>query len=109
MQKSSLEYLSLLSFLYLRHGRVTEATTILEGLTAIAPTDSSARAMLAYAYLQNRDFENCLEQLNRMSRSKRSSSETLIRIRALHGLGRREEARSLLAQLKGRLRGTDGS
>lgn len=109
MQKSSLEYLSLLSFLYLRHGRTAEATTILEGLTVIAPTDSSIRAMLAYAYLLGHEYESCLEQLNRMSRSKRSTSETLIRIRALHGLGRREEARSLLTQLKGRLRGADGS
>ena len=108
MKESSQEYLALLGYLYLRHGKVAAATTILEGLAVVAPGNAWVRAVLAYAYLLEGDFQKCLEQLDRTSRSKRSNAEQVMRIRALCGLGRRDEARRLLEQLQGRLRDIHG-
>ena len=108
MKESSHEYLALLGYLYLRHGKVAAAVTIMEGLAVMKPGDAWVRAVLAYAYLLDSDFQKCLEQLDRTSRNKRSNSEQVMRIRALVGLGRRDEARRLLDQLQGRLRESDG-
>ena len=109
MKEASHEYLALLGYLHLRYGKIAEATTVLEGLAVITPGDGWVRATLAYAYLSAKEFQKCLEQLDRTSRNKRSTSEQVMRIRALCGLGRRDEARRLLDQLQGRLRESDGN
>ena len=108
VKESSHEYLALLGYLYLRHGKIAAATTILEGLAVMTPGDGWVRAVLAYAYLSGSEYQKCLEQLDRTSRAKRSTAEQVMRIRALCGLGRRDEARRLLEQLQGRLRESDG-
>lgn len=104
MKESSQEYLALLAYLYLRHGKIAAATTILEGLAVLLPGNAWVRATLGYAYLSGKEFQKCLEQLDRTARNKRSTAEQVMRVRALHGLGRREEARRLLGELQGRLR-----
>ena len=82
--------------------------TIFEGLAVVKPGDGYVRTVLAYTYLCGREYQKCLEQLDRTIRSKRSTAEHILRIRALCGLGRRDEARRLLNQLDGRLRESDG-
>ena len=108
MKESSHEYLALLGYLYLRHGKIAAATTILEGLAVLTPGDTWVRAVLAYAYLLGGEYQKSLEQLDRTARNKRSKSEQVIRVRALCGLGRRDEAQRLLKQMNGSLRESDG-
>lgn len=104
MHDSSKEYLALQAWSHLHYGRTDDAIILLEGLAVLTPHDGWVRRTLAYACLQNGDFENCLQHLNRCLQSRNSRADRLLRIRALWGLERRDEARQLLKQLGGSLR-----
>ncbi len=108
MKEPSIEYLALLGYLYLRNGKIAEATTVLEGLAVLDPGNSWVRRTLAYVYLNGGEYQKCLAQIDQTTHGKRSSTEKLIQVRALFGLGRRDEARRLIKQMQGKLRDTDG-
>ena len=102
MDSQPKDYLCLQAWMHLRYGRVTEAVVILEGLTVLIPGDAWVHRTLGYAYLQVGEFQSCLDQLNRLL-AKRTPTDRLLRVRALWGLGRRDEARRMVKELGGRL------
>ena len=104
MQGTTKEYLSLQAWLHLRYGRTREAITILDGLAVLAPGDNWVHRTISYAHLQDENFEAALEHLNRCEQTKSSKTDRLMRVRALWGLGQRDEARKQLAIMGGRLR-----
>jgi predicted Zn-dependent protease len=100
----SQEYLVQQAWLCLHYARAREAIVILEALSVLAPGDAYVQRTLSYAYLQNKDYQKCLEQLNRSLGTQKSRIDRVIRIRAHWGLRQHGEARRLLKQMGGRLR-----
>lgn len=103
MTPTSTEYLATQAWMHLAYGRASESIAILEALCVLAPQHAWARRTLAYAYLRNGEHEKCIEQLNRCLTTRNSRTDRLLRIRALWGVGKRDEARLLLKKLRGRL------
>lgn len=104
MQASTKQYLSLQAWMHLRYGKTREAITVLEGLSVLTPGDNWVHRTLSYAYLQDENFSAALEHLNRCLQTQNSKTDRLMRVRALWGLGQRDEARKQLAIMGGRLR-----
>lgn len=102
MDPQARDYLCLQAWIHLRYQRVVDAIVILEGLAVLTPGDAWVHRTLSYAYLRNEDFQLCLEQQNHLLAQK-SSTDRLFRVRALWGLGQKDEARRLVKELGGRL------
>lgn len=107
MDERSIEFLSLLGYLYLRHGQADRAITALEAVLLFRPGDGHTVRSLAYAYLADGRYADCLQALEAAGVRGQTWSE-LLRSRALWGLGRREEARRVMARISGDLRAGDG-
>ena len=109
MNSESKDVLSLLGYLFLRHGKPQKAIAALEALEVADAGRPWVQRSLAYAYLQNGDFENSLAQVSKfLDHDREDHGALLIRSRALWGLGRHDEARKLIQQMSGQLRATDG-
>ena len=109
MNSDSKDVLSLLGYLFLRHGKADKAITALEALSVAEPNKPWVQRSLAYAYLKHGDFENSLTQVSKyLDHHREDRGAQLIRSRALWGLGRHDEARKLVQQMSGQLRATDG-
>ena len=109
MESKSIELLSLTGYLYLQHSKPREAIAILEAVEALDPESTWVGRALAYAYLQNHEFQQCLDAVARCN-SDLSSRDHLdwMKCRALMGLGRTQEARRLAANLSRTDEGSDG-
>ena len=93
------EFMALLSFLHLQNGKSSKAVTLLEGLQSLAGVDDWSLSALAYAQELVGNHEAVLRTLRRLPKAKRMSvSMQLIEARALWGLGRRREAKSIVGQ-----------
>ncbi len=87
--------LSLLAYLFLRHDRMDRAEVLYRALHRLYPEDAGFAATLAYIRLEHKDWDLALELAEGASRTaERELVPTLgvIRARALHGLGRTDEA-----------------
>ncbi len=107
MDTRTVEYLMLLGYLYLRHGQGARAVTALEAARVFRRNDRQLARTLAYAYLEAGRFADCLQTVDRLA-SAGDRQLTLIRSRALWGLGRQDEARRTMAAARGDLRSSDG-
>lgn len=108
MDSSAHDFLALLAYAYLRHGKAYRAVTALEGAQALRPSDGWISRTLAYALLLAQDYNGSLAQAERHARTHGSDEGLeLMRSRALYALGRREEAARIIDQL-GDLRGICG-
>ena len=101
MSERSEDFLSLLSYLLLRHGRPEKATHLLQSLKIMRPNDAWTNRSLAYALLLSGDYQGCLHHLDRIALTLPEDTEMrLIRSRALWGLGREDEAKQMAKTLK---------
>ncbi len=97
MQTPSSEFLSVLGFLYLQHGKARKAATVFETLQILQPNDLKVGQSLAYALVLTEKFDQALELADRWI-AKTSDSQPewktlkIIRSRALFGLGREHDA-----------------
>ncbi|HVJ87937.1 MAG TPA: hypothetical protein VM452_19900 [Caulifigura sp.] len=107
MDTRTVEYLMLLGYLYLRHGQGARAVTALEAARIFRRDDRQLGRTLAYAYLSAGRFDDCLKSIDRLG-LKDDRHLALIRSRALWGMGREDEARRMMAAVKGDLRSSDG-
>ena len=108
MNSDSKDVLSLLGYLFLRHGKAEKAITALEALSVTDANSPWVQRSLAYAYLKNGNFEQSLDQVSKyLDSNSADRGAELIRSRALWGLGRHEEARQLIQRMSGQLRATD--
>ena len=64
MKQQNIEYLSLLGYQSLRHGRFDAAVTVFEGALVLEPDDGNLKRSLAYAYLNLGRSQDCLEILD---------------------------------------------
>ena len=102
------DYLSLLGYLLLRHGKTSRAISILEALLALQPGNLWARRTLAYAFLEDGRHEQCLQELDLVAASGTTeASDQLLRSRALWALNRQQEAREIIRTMNGNLRNLD--
>lgn len=107
MNENVSDYLSLLGYVLLRSGKHARAVVILEALLALEPQNHWARRTLAYGYLACGEYERSLAELDLLAASSQEH-ELLIRVRALWGLERFDEARDIVRQLNGKLRNPNG-
>jgi hypothetical protein len=103
----TVEYLMLLGYLYLRHGQGARAVTALEAARVFRREDRQLSRSLAYAYLSAERFDDCVRCVEGLQ-SPKDRQLTLIKSRALWGLGRKDEARLMMAAVQGDLRSSDG-
>jgi len=102
---TTLEYLSMLAYVLLRHGKTSRAIAILEALLTLQPGNSRARRSLAYAFLATGEHQKSLRELDHVTLAGAAGPhDLLLRIRALWGLDRQDEAREILERMNGRLR-----
>jgi hypothetical protein len=103
----TVEFLTLLGYLYLRHGQGARAVTALEAARVFRRGDLQLSRALAYAYLAAGRFNDCLAAVDSLP-TRGDGQLTLIRSRALWGLGRQDEARRAMASVTGDLRSSNG-
>ncbi len=103
----TVEYLMLLGYLYLRHGQGARAVTALEAARIFRRDDRQLARSLSYAYLTAGRFDDCLRSLDDLNTNS-DPQLALLRSRALWGLGRQDEARRVMAAVKGDLRSSNG-
>jgi len=105
MTNASKEFLSLLGYVFLEHGQGPKAVTVFEGLHAIDPTDVATSRRLAFAYLMNERFADCLRHgdahMDRFPTDPELEMVRLARGRALWNLGRQNEARRVAKRTLG--------
>lgn len=103
MDERTRDFLAVIGYVYLQHGDAANAASVLEPVCQARPHDRGAARMLAYAYLQTKQFRKCLELTDYLL-SGHGSQEPLhvwlFRCRALYGLGRCDEARELWNQTR---------
>ncbi len=91
MEDHEREFLSLLGYLYLRHGRLEEARVLFEALEVLLPDDLSIRKTLSYIYLRAGEYPESLEETERFMQkaTEREDREMghLLRSKAYWGLG----------------------
>ena len=98
MNDQELEFLSVLAYIHLRHGRSGPAVPLLEALRCMQPENTHHAYSLAYAYLLEHEYEKCLrltEILMKTPLNGIARSLDLIRRRAQLGLGRRNTSGSV--------------
>ena len=105
MEERERDFLATIAYVYLRHGDAENAAAVLEAVSEARPHDQDIARMLAYAYLQLRQFRNCLELTDFLLGGNGVNESTLVwllRSRALYGMGRRQEAMELWRQTRQR-------
>ncbi|MCG8649580.1 MAG: tetratricopeptide repeat protein [Pirellulales bacterium] len=104
------DYLSIVAYLRLRNGKAVRAIRILKALLVLEPENGWARRALAYAYLSDGQYEQCLAEIDhRLWPASAVHHAHVIRTRSLWGLGRHDEARQVVRQMNGNLRGEHGN
>ncbi len=91
MRDDATDFLSILGYLYLVHGKGEKAVAVFEALGVLQPGEPRVEASLAYAYLLTGRWAKCLHQADRYlknhPRDGRTKSVQLIRSRALSRSG----------------------
>lgn len=98
------ELLLLLASLFLQNEKPEQAVVLLEALQVLAPGDPEVARQLAFAYLHTQQFAQSLAAADRYLAGRNTEADSgplmLIRSRALWGLGRADEARSVLSAIQ---------
>lgn len=104
MSEPVAQYLTLLAYTLLKCGRQREANVILKAVVAAQPESIEALRLLAFAQLQCKQANACLQTLERFHRiapdDAKSKQLTWIKIRALHLTGDSRKARNMAIQLQ---------
>ena len=91
MGEQEQEFLSILAFIHLRHGKAGPAIPLLEALQCLKPKDRHVARSLAYAYLIDGNYATCLKIVEALLTSVNeveAAGLNLIRRRAQHGLAK---------------------
>ncbi len=72
------EFLSILAYIYLRHGQAATATPLLEALRCLQPEDRHTARSLAYAYLLEHRYDQCLELTSRLMKTPSSGDAAIV-------------------------------
>lgn len=105
MSKEQKDVLLVLGYLYLQHAKYNQAKIVFEGLLLFFPKDYHIMRSLAYAYLNDGEYEHALE-MNEQSRHPLMTKEdhaffTLLQSKALWRLGKAHEAKQSFNQFLG--------
>ncbi len=96
MDRDQRELLLCLAYLYLTAGRDSRALALLEVVEHAAPDDPELLRVLGHTLVETDDPARAIEVLDRLERIEGDSPGLLLlRSRALHRLGRREQAQLL--------------
>ncbi len=96
MDRDQRELLLCLAYLYLTAGQDTRALALLEVVEHAAPDDPELLRVLGHTLVETDDPARAIEVLDRLERIEGDSPGLLLlRSRALHRLGYREQAQSL--------------
>ena len=96
MDDEHLEFMSILAFVYLRHGQAESAAVLLDALHGLQPNDRRIAKSLAYACLKGGRYEDCLRQTERLLKTPSTGDAKMIEMihkRALRKLGKSHELR----------------
>ncbi|CAM2065499.1 Tetratricopeptide repeat protein [Sulfidibacter corallicola] len=112
MDEQEKEFLSLLGYFYLRNHKIDKAGILFRALLELYPNDAYLQRALAYTYLQQGKFEQCLLMADRFLDNPGSGSGKteafFIKSKALWGLGREDSARAMLNRYIEERQITDG-
>lgn len=104
MNQESKESLAILAYLYIEHFKYEKAYNLLIALNAYFPNDSDISRALAYACLKIGDFQSSLRHAEASIKKgipqNKLAASTLIKAKALWGLGKEEAAKHTLATLR---------
>ena len=106
MHDTTSDYLTVLAYSLLKNGKADRAVRIIEALLVLLPDNEWAQRALAYCYLRVGRPQQCLDLLDAGDwpiGARRQ--QQLLRVRSLWTLGRRDEARRIVQQMHGNLRG----
>lgn len=103
MDGDSKETLELLAYLYLQHSKFDKAVNLLKALKKLHPTDHHIARSLAYALLNVGDYQGSLIQAEASISddlpTNLKMASTLIKSKALWGLGREDAAKETISQI----------
>lgn len=106
MKEVEIEFLKLLSYLFVSNGQAAKGVIALEALQVVTPNDAWCSQCLAYAYVLKQDYGLALRQSDRhIETFGNDRAIAIIRGRAMWGLGKHDEARKAVAPFVGKLRG----
>ena len=104
MGESHKDFLSVLGYCFLQHGRFGDARTVFEALALLFPDDIRSRASLAYVQLRLNQPGLALDATDALLRLPLDARDRgfvrVIRGRALLALGRLDEARLASADVQ---------
>ncbi len=105
LHKEQKDALLVLGYLYLQHAKYHQAKIVFEGLLLFFPKDYHIMRSLAYAYLNDGEYEHALE-MNEQSKHPLMTKEdqaffTLLQSKALWRLGKTHEAKQSFHQFLG--------
>jgi tetratricopeptide (TPR) repeat protein len=103
MKEKRGDFLYLLGFEYLKHGKITEAITLLRALLIIEADDCKTLQAVAYCLLLRKDYGGAMEMAERaiaFSSRKELRFTLLLKARALLHLGKVAEGRAIMKSLK---------
>lgn len=101
MDERERDFLVMLGYVYLQHGDTCDAIAVLEAVRMSRPHDRDVTRALAYAFLQDGRFQECLDLTDFLLAARGAGASSLVwllRCRALFGMGRCAEARELWKQ-----------
>ena len=96
MEENYRDFLVVIGYVYLQHGATANAADVLETVHMTRPHDRCVARLLAYAYLQLRRYQECLDLTDFLLAGhddREPQHVRLFRSRALYGLGRQQEAK----------------
>lgn len=104
MDESVQEVLSLLVYIYLQNEKYDKALNLLQALKKIVPSDQYVNRSLAFAHLRKGNYREALLSAEQSMRDPNLPEDlkiasTLIKSKALMGLGQEEAARHAIQQI----------
>jgi uncharacterized protein HemY len=102
INKQQKEFLLVLGHLYTQHTKYTDAKIVFEALLLFFPKDYHIMRSLAYAYLNDGDYEHALEMNERSKHPMMTKEDNafffLIQSKALWRIGKTHEAKQAFNQ-----------
>ena len=91
MNEEQQEFLAIMAYVQLRHGKAEPAAPLLEALQCLRPDDRCTARSLAYAYLLCGRYSECLKITKKMIDDPDDETIHLIHRRATYGLQNKSE------------------
>lgn len=105
MNSEQRDFLYLLGYGYLVHGKISKALVLLQALLVVHDSDCKVLQAIAYCLLSMKRYEEAMEMAERaiiFSNREELSLTLLLKARALLHLGRKEEGRAIMTSLRGK-------